>query len=401
MQQIKPAVGHDAGETVNTEKIRKDFPILGKYTYLDSACMALKPRQVVDAMNRYFLEYPACGERSSHRLGNRVTEEFEIARKRIADFIGARREEIVFTKNTTEGINLAASALGLQKSDTVITTDKEHNSNLLPWLRFDCRILQTNNGRFDMEKFHEMMDRNVKAVSVLQTSNIDGMEFPVREIAKVCHDSGSVLVVDGAQSVPHKETDVKKLGCDILAFSGHKMLGPSIGCVYIRKEMAEDMRPFMVGGGTVTNVVDVTPEFMKPPQLFEAGLQDYAGAIGLGAAVDYLEKAGMKNLEKHEAEINTSMTEKIEDVKNVRILGGPAQERGGILSLLINGIDSREAAIMLDSYNVLVRGGYHCCHNWFNANGIKGSVRASAYLYNNEDDAEALASAVKKTADLA
>jgi cysteine desulfurase/selenocysteine lyase len=385
---------------MNTDKIRQDFPVLQKkITYLDSACMALKPVQVVEAMNRYFLEFPACGERSSHRLGRQVTEEFEAARKKIAQFINADPEETIFTKNTTEGLNLISNSLEIGKNDTVITSDKEHNSNFLPWRKFNHLIVKTKDGRFDLDSFQSMMNRSVKIVSLVQTSNIDGMSFPIKEIHKIVHDNGSLFVVDGAQSVPHRETDVRKLGCDVLAFSGHKMLGPSIGCIYIKKDVP--VRPFMVGGGTVLDVRDGNPQYLKPPQMFEAGLQDYAGAIGLGAAVEYIKKTGLKEIERHETDINKAMTEGIKDVRNATILGGPPEERGGVLSFNIKGIDSREAAIMLDSYDVLVRGGYHCCHHWFNSHGIAGSVRASAYLYNNEQDAENFADAVRKIAALA
>ena len=384
--------------SMNVEKLRQDFPVLQKHVYMDSACMSLKPRQVVEAMNRYFLEFPSCGERSSHKLGKMVTEETEKAREKTAKFINAKDDEIIFTKNTTEGLNLAANSLGLREEDVVITSDKEHNSNFLPWRRFDHKIVATKNGELDLKDLESKISKNVKVVAMQQTSNIDGMTFPIKDISKICHDNGSLLVVDGAQSVPHKETDVKKLGCDVLAFSGHKMLGPSIGCVYIKKELSEKMKPFMVGGGTVANVTGGTPHFLKPPHMFEAGLQDYAGIIGLGAAVDYLGKVGLKNIEKHETMLNKAMTEGIEGVKNASILGGSAEERGGILSISIKGMKSTEAAIMLDSHGVLVRGGHHCCHNWFNTNGIGGSVRASLYLYNNEGDAEAFAKAVKKIA---
>ncbi len=386
---------------MNVEKIRQDFPVLQqKIAYLDSACMALKPRQVVEAMGRYFYEFPSCGERSSHRLGRRVTEEFEEARKKTAKFIGAKPEEVAFTRNTTEGINLAANALRLQEGDEVITSDKEHNSNFLPWARFGHKTVTTNNGMLDMENLAEMITKKTKVVSVLHTSNIDGMEFPLKQIGKICRDYGATFVVDGAQGVPHKEIDVKRIGCDILAFSGHKMLGPSIGGVYISGQTAEKMKPFIVGGGTVANVKDGKPEFMKPPHIFEAGLQDYAGALGLAAATDYLRHIGLKNIEKHEACLRRIMTEGIECIKGISIIGGVPEEGGGILSFGINGIDSREAAIMLDSYDVLVRGGYHCCHNWFNTHKINGSVRASLYLYNNENDAEMFVNAVKKISRL-
>ncbi len=386
---------------MNVEKLRQDFPILKKHVYLDSACMSLKPVQVVEAMNRYFLEFPSCGERSSHKLGKMVTEETETARKKIAKFINAKDDEIIFTKNTTEGLNLAANSLDLRKEDIVITSDKEHNSNFLPWRQFNHKIIATRKGMLDLEDFESKMNKNVKAVAIQQASNIDGMTFPIKEISKICHDNGSLIVVDGAQSVPHKETDVRKLGCDMLAFSGHKMLGPSIGCVYIRKGLQEKMKPFMVGGGTVANVIDGKPHFLKPPHMFEAGLQDYAGIIGLGAAADYLDKTGLKNIEKHETMLNEIMTEGIEGIKNVSVLGGSVGERGGILSISINGMKSTEAAIMLDSHGVLVRGGHHCCHNWFNTHGIDGSLRASLYLYNDESDAEAFVKAVKKVAAMA
>ena len=386
---------------MNTDKIRKDFPLLEKnIVYLDSACMSLKPRPVVEAMNDYYYNYPSCGERSAHRLGKKVTEEYETARKKVARFVGAKQEEIIFTRNTTESVNLVANSLKLKPTDTIITSDKEHNSNFLPWLKYHHVIVPTCNGRFDMAAFRNTVNKNVKVVSVVHTSNIDGETFSVKEIGETAHDQGAVFMIDGAQSVPHKETDVKKIGCDVMAFSGHKMLGPSIGCLYIKKEIAEDMEPFMVGGGTVQDVVNGKPIFLKPPEVFEAGLQNYAGAIGLGAAIGYLESIGMKNVEKHETSINKIITEGLSSIKNVTIIAGSPEERGCIVSFNVSGIDSKELAIMLDSYNIMVRGGFHCCHNWFNTHGISGSVRASLYLYNNEVDAEKFVAAVKKVATL-
>lgn len=386
---------------MNTDKIRKDFPILEKgIVYLDSACMSLKPRSVIEAMNDYYYNYPSCGERSSHRLGKKVTEEYEKARKKTARFIGAKTEELIFTRNTTESINLVANSLKLKATDTVITSDKEHNSNFLPWMKYHHVTVPTRNSRFDMAAFRNAINKNVRIVSMVHTSNIDGETFPVKEIGETVHDQGAVFMLDGAQSVPHKEIDVKKLGCDILAFSGHKMLGPSIGCLYVRKEISENMEPFMVGGGTVQDVVKEKPIFLKPPELFEAGLQNYAGAIGLGAAIDYLESVGLKNIEKHEIAINEIITEGLSSIKNAAIIGGSPEERGGIVSFNINGIDSKELAIMLDSYNIMVRGGFHCCHNWFNTHEIRGSVRASLYFYNNKVDAEKFVAAIKKVAGL-
>jgi cysteine desulfurase / selenocysteine lyase len=384
---------------MKTEKIREDFPVLQKkIAYLDSACMTLRPKQVIEAMNRYYLEFPACGERSSHQLGRRVTEEYSSARKKIAKFIGAKENEIIFTKNTTEGLNLAANSIGLKSNDTVITTDKEHNSNFLPWKKFDHRIIETSN-EMDLGKLNEMMSKNVKVVSSVHASNIDGMTFPIKEMTKIVHDHGALMIIDGAQSVPHKEIDVKKLDCDMLAFSGHKMLGPSTGCLYVKSGI--ELKPFLVGGGTVSDVVNGEPKYLKPPEMFEAGLQNYAGAMGLAAAVDYISSIGLKNIEKHEIELNEVLSEEISQMQNVAILGGTPEERGGIVSFTIKGIDSREAAIMLDSYNVLVRGGFHCCHHWFNTRKLNGSVRTSLYLYNNENDIQMLVTAMKKLVLLA
>jgi cysteine desulfurase/selenocysteine lyase len=385
---------------MNVDKIREDFPVLAKgFAYIDSACMSLKPRQVVEAMNRYYYEFPACGERSSHRLGKIVTEECAQARKKIARFIGAKEHEIVFTKNTTEGLNLAANSLGLKSEDIVVTSDKEHNSNFLPWIRFNHKIVPTEKGIIDVDTISSQL-YGASVLALLHTSNIDGMSFPIKEAAKVAHDNNALFVVDGAQSAPHKEIDVKKLGCDFFSFSGHKMLGPSIGVLYINESIHNRLKPFLVGGGTVQNVLEGVPKYMHVPEVFEAGLQNYAGAIGLKAAVEYLEKVGLKNIEKHETELNRKATNEIENIPGVSILGGAAEERGGIISMDIKEINSSEASIMFDSHGVLVRGGMHCCHNWFNTHRINGSVRASLYLYNNESDIEKLVEATKKVSML-
>ena len=377
---------------MNTDKIREDFPVLKKHKYLDSACMSLKPISVVKEMERYYLEFPACGERSSHKLGKKVTDEFEKARKNIAKFIGAKEEELIFTKNTTEGLNLAANSLKLKKDDAVITSDKEHNSNFLPWLKFKHKALSSENFLESLEK------EKFNVVSVVHSSNIDGSQFPIREISKIAHDNGAICVVDGAQSAPHKEIDVKKLGCDIFAFSGHKMLGPSIGCLYIRKDLAEEMEPFIKGGGTVVNVNDGNPKYMQAPQKFEAGLQNYAGAMGLRAAVEYLEKVGMKNIEQHENKLKKIMSDGLGSIDKIKFVG--EQNKSGVLSFNVGKIPSTEASIMFDSFSVLLRGGFHCCHNWFNIKKINGSVRASLYFYNNENDVDSLINAAKSIAKM-
>ncbi len=395
---------------MNPDKIREDFPILHKkingkpIIYFDNACMSLKPKQVIEAMNEYFEEYPACVGRSSHKLSNTATEKYNEARERVANFINARHNEIIFTKNTTESLNLVANCLDLKKGDVVITTDKEHNSNLVPWqlLREKKGIIHKivrlkGDGTFDTDEFERLMSNDVKLVSMVHASNIDGSVIPAKEIAKIAHDYGALVMLDGAQSVPHKKIDVKKIDADFLAFSGHKMLGPSIGVLYGKYSLLESLEPFMVGGDTVEFTTYESHKFLKPPEKFEAGLQNYAGAIGLGAATEYLNRIGMENTEKHEHELNKNIMEKIENIDGIEIIAS----NGGIISFNINGMEFHDVALMLDeTANIAVRSGQHCVHSWFNANKIKGFVRASLYLYNTESEGDIFSESLKKIVKL-
>jgi len=381
---------------MDTDKIRQDFPVLKKgYVYLDSACMSLKPEQVVNAVCKYYHENPACAGRSSHKLGNAVTAEVASARETVAKFIGAKRpEEIIFTKNTTESINLVAHSLDFKGA--VLQTDKEHNSNLLPWLVRGCKhmiVKSRPDGTFDLDAFEGSLD-GVGLVSMVHTSNLDGTTIPVDNIIKIAHDHGALVLLDGAQSVPHKPVDVRKLNVDLLAFSGHKMLGPTgVGVLYAKADLLEKMRPFMVGGDTVLNSTYTSYEMMKPPEKFEAGLQNYAGIIGLGAAVEYLKKAGLKNVEKHEDELNGRITDALHGKVD---LIGPREGRSGIFSFNVRGANPHEVALFLNNANIMVRSGMHCVHSWFNAHGMKGSVRASLYLYNTKEDCDRFVDAVEK-----
>ncbi len=395
---------------MNPDKIREDFPILHKkingkpIIYFDNACMSLKPKQVIEAMNEYFEKYPACVGRSSHKLSNMATEKYNEARKKVADFINAKHNEIVFTKNTTESLNLVANTLKLKKGDVVITTDKEHNSNLVPWQLLRERkgiihkvVKSGNDGAFDIDGFEKMMDKDVKLVSMVHTSNIDGSTIPAKEIAKIAHDHGALVMLDGAQSVPHKKTDVKKIDADFLAFSGHKMLGSSIGVLYGKYHLLEGLEPFIVGGDTVEYTTYESHKFLKPPEKFEAGLQNYAGAIGLGAATEYLNKIGMENVERHEHELNKYIMALIGNIDGIKIIAS----NGGIISFNINGMEFHDVALMLDEMaNIAVRSGQHCVHSWFNANKIKGFVRASLYLYNTKNEGDIFADNLKNIVKL-
>lgn len=394
---------------MNIEKIRKDFPIFEKnITYMDSACVSLKPRQVVEAMNAYYYEFPACAGRSMHKLGKRVTDEIHKSRKTIAKYFNAKTEEIVFTRNTTEGINLVANSLGLKKGDKVITTDKEHNSNLLPWQKLSKEgivheiIKSKDDNIFDMDSFEEKV-KGAKLVSVVHTSNLDGVTNPVQEIIKIAHDNGAIVMLDGAQSAPHKEINLKKLDVDLFACSGHKMLGPSgIGMLYAKSDILDKLNTFLVGGDTVSDTTYTTAEFEKPPEKFEAGLQNYAGIIGFSEAVNYLKRVGVKNIEAHEHKLNKKVTEGLLDLGNIEIFGpeDPSQ-RSGIVSFQMKNRDSHEIALMLDSSaNIMIRSGAHCVHSWFNAHNLEGSARASLYLYNTEEECDKLIHEITKISKL-
>lgn len=404
---------------MDVEKIRQDFPVLQKnikgkpLIYMDSACMSLKPRQVIDAIVRYYQEFPACAGRSNHGLSNQVEEARQKARQTMQKFIGAKKsEEVIFTRNATEGLNLVTSSLGLGKGDVVLTTDREHNSNLLPAQQLQKRVgaehkvcLSDNEHMFSLDNFQDMLNRDVNLVSMVYTSNLDSYTLPVKEIIKMSHDNSSLVLLDAAQAAPHHEIDVRKLGVDFLAFSGHKMLGPTgTGVLYVNSRHYEGnsdfagLQPFLVGGETVEWSTYQEHKFLKPPEKFEAGLQNYAGEIGLAAAAEYLKKVGMTNIEKHEQALTSGLHDALCSLDGVRIVGVQRPEcRGGITSFVIEGMGYHDVAMLLDrNHNIATRSGQHCVHSWFRAHGIEGSVRASLYLYNTEKEVETLITALEE-----
>ncbi|MCM0083012.1 cysteine desulfurase [Geomonas sp. Red32] len=398
---------------MDLEAIRQDFPMLQAkrdrrpVVYLDNACQTLRPAKVIEVMDRYYQETSACGGRSMHRLANEVASQCEAARETVARFLNAsRKEEIVFTRNTTEGINLVANSLPLGKGDVVLIGDKEHNSNLLPWQMLakrrgiEIRIARSrDDNTFDLDRFSSYLDDRVKLVALGLCSNLDGVAIPAAEIIRKARANGSLVLLDAAQAAPHQRLDVKALDVDFLSFSGHKVLGPSgTGVLYGKYRHLEEMQPFMVGGGTVSSSSYDGCEFLPPPEKFEAGLADYAGIIGLGAAIDYLEKIGFKNIQRQDLLLNSHLTAGLEGLKRFRILG-PAdpEKRGGILSLAVEGIDPHRIALMLDQMaDVMVRSGQHCVHSWFNAHGLPGSLRASVYFYNTVEETGIFLDALRK-----
>ncbi|MCZ7356079.1 MAG: cysteine desulfurase [Candidatus Methanoperedens sp.] len=407
---------------MDIQKIRRDFPALskkwnGKYPiYFDNACMTMKPGQVMDAMNEYYNEYPVCGGRSLHRMAKRVDEKVTWARDKFQKFLGAERpEEIIFTRNTTEGLNLVANCLDFKEGDIVITTDREHNSNLIPWQVQTHRkgirhivVYSNPDNTFDLRGFEETMNktRNVRLVSMVHTSNLDGYTIPAKEIIKIAHDHGAIVMLDGAQSAPHKPVDVRGLDVDFFALSVHKMLGPSgMGVLYGKYDLLEEIAPFIVGGDTVSDTTYEGAKFLPPPEKFEAGLQNYAGIIGSGAAVDYLANVGLSNIVKHEEVLNRIITDGIKDIDGLKIIGPQdPRQRSGIISFTVEfpkGGDAHDIAIVLDeTENMAVRSGAFCVHSWFNYRKCEAAVRASLYLYNTEDEAKKFVDALRKIISL-
>jgi cysteine desulfurase / selenocysteine lyase len=394
---------------MDLRKTRQDFPILQdkKIVYFDNACQSLRPKSVIDAISQYYLKMSACSGRSMHHLAAEVTQGVDEARSKTAKFFGAsRKEEIIFTRNTTEGINLVAHSLGLKRGDSILVTDKEHNSNLIPWQILAKRegvevkvLASRDDNTFDMEAYEKEIDQGVKLVSFGYTSNLDGVTLPVSEVVKKAHQKGALVLLDAAQTAPHQSIHVKGLDVDFLALSGHKMLGPSgMGVLYGKYSLLEKLDPFLVGGETVASSTYTSCEFLPPPEKFEGGLQDYAGILGMGAAVNYLDKIGFSAIQKQEEQLNTRITAGILDIPGLKLIGPQDPKlRGGILSFYIEKIDSHRIALMLDQMaNIQVRSGQHCVHSWFNAHQIWGSVRASLYFYNTEEEADLFISSLKK-----
>jgi len=398
---------------MNIEKIRKDFPLLQEQShrkpivYFDNACQTLRPTSVIQAIDEYYLKYSTCGGRSMHHLGEEVTHRCDNSRAAVAKFLNAsRKEEIIFTRNTTEGINLVSNSLDFQSGDVVLISDKEHNSNLIPWQMLSKkknikirRVEYLPDGIFDLNGYKTALNEKVKLISLGFTSNLDGVTIPAEEIIKLAHRNGALVLLDAAQTAPRQKIDVHNLDVDFLAFSGHKILGPSgTGVLYGKYALLEKLEPFMVGGDTVAFSTYDSCQFLPPPAKFEAGLQDYAGIFGLAEAVNYLMRIGFDDIQKQETNLNEFITNGINDIPHLKIIG-PADPklRGGIVTFYLDGVDSHQVALMLDQMaNIQIRSGQHCVHSWFNAHQIAGSARASLYFYNTIEEAEFFTQNLKK-----
>lgn len=394
------------------DSVRNDFPTMRKDrgVYLDSSCQSLRPDSVIEAVVEYYEDFPVCGGRSVHHLANELSVRIDETREKLASFFNASGpNSFVFTKNSTEALNTVAYGFGLSKGDAVVTTDSEHNSNYVPWLcmkkAFGLGMRRSESGRdgmFDIESFKSVMDRDVKLVSVTQCSNVTGCTVPIEDVAEIAHDCGAKILVDGSQAAPHMKVDMKDSDVDFYAMSVHKMLGPSgMGLLYGKEEALEELRPRLYGGGMVGLVTYDDADFAPVPDRFEAGLQNYSGILGTKAAVEYLEKVGMENIRKHDAELLRYMYEKVRDIESLHIVGPEdPSKRSSLMSFNIDGLGSHDIAMMLDSIDgIMVRSGMHCAHPFFVSRETEGSVRASVYLYNNREDIDRFAAALHKIAE--
>lgn len=394
---------------IEIERIRKDFPILDRETkpgtkliYFDSAATSQKPLAVIEAMNDYYRSYNANIHRGVHTLAEEATARYEESRGKVARFIGAKKaSELVFTRNTTESINLVAYSWGrskLKKGDLVILTEMEHHSNLVPWQMLASEIgirLEfipvTDNGLLDLSGFDSLLEQKPKLVSFMHVSNVLGTINPVKEITQKAHSAGALVLVDGAQSVPHIPVLVTDLGVDFYAFSGHKMLGPTgIGGLWAKEEILKEMPPFLGGGDMIKRVYLRSFTANEIPHKFEAGTAQIAEAIGLGAAVDYLSSIGMEKIEKIEREVTAYAYEQMKQISGIRILGPDITEKGGVLSFVLGNIHPHDVAQILDDDGIAVRAGHHCAMPLHDRYNIPATTRASFYIYNTKQEVDQL-----------
>lgn len=401
------------------EKIRADFPILHQdhhegvpLVFLDNAASSQKPNQVIDAMTDYYRNYHANVHRGIHKLSEEATEAYEGARKKITKFINSPSyRQVIFTRGTTESINLVAYTWGrkhLQAGDVVLSTQMEHHSNIVPWqiLAEEKGIVVKyipilENGTLDLDAYQQLLtDNPVKLVTVVHSSNVLGTVNPVKEMAKTAHEHGALILVDGAQSVPHMPVDVQDLDCDFLAFSSHKMAGPTgIGLLYGNRDVLDSMPPYQGGGDMISRVTFEGSSWNDLPYKFEAGTPSIAEAIGLGVAVDYLSAIGMEKIHQYEQIITAYALERLEEVSGLTLYGPDASQKGAVASFTLDGVHAHDVAQILDSHGVAVRAGHHCTMPLHDILCVTATARASFYIYNTFEEVDKLVVALEKVKD--
>ena len=397
---------------LDISQIRNDFPAYKKkdenFIYLDSASTSQKPELVIDSISSYYSSYSANIHRALYEIGEKATDKYESVREKVRQFINVPDSHVVvFTKGTTESINLIAYAWGsnnLSNDDQILITEMEHHSNIVPWQLLCSRSNATLNyipikkdGTLELEKLKESISLKPKLISLTHQSNVFGTINPINDIITESKKVGAITVIDGAQAVPHMKVDIKNLDCDFYAFSGHKMLGPTgVGVLIARKNILEKMDPFM-GGGEMINTVNMDKStWNEVPWKFEAGTPNIAQVIGLGASIDYLEKIGIENIHQHEQELLHYGLKLLEQNKNVNLYGG-AENRGGVIPFNVKNIHPHDLAKFLDTDGICIRAGHHCAQPIMNKLEISATARASFYLYNTKEDIEKLVEGIEKT----
>lgn len=399
---------------IEVEKIRKDFPILDQIVndeplvYLDNAATTQKPKAVLEAVNRYYQEDNANVHRGVHTLAERATASYEAARETVRRFINASSiKEVLFTRGTTTGLNWIGRFAEeiLEEGDEVLISIMEHHSNILPWQEA-CRkagaklvYVYLKDGGLDLEDFRKKLTDRTKFVSIAHASNVLGVINPVQEIAQLAHEKGAIVVVDGAQSVPHMKIDVQKLDADFFVFSGHKMAGPTgIGVLYGKEQYLNQMSPVEFGGEMIDFVYEQSATWKELPWKFEAGTPNMAGAIGLAAAIDYLEAIGMDAIERHEQDLIAYVFPKLQAIEGLKIYGSQdLAKRSGVISFNLGDLHPHDLATALDYEGVAVRAGHHCAQPLIQYLGVPATARASFYLYNTKEDCDKLVEALIKT----
>jgi cysteine desulfurase/selenocysteine lyase len=414
-------------DALDVDAVRADFPILARtvrggsaLVYLDSANTSQKPRQVIDTLTEFYERHNANIHRATHELGEEATEAYEGARIKVARFIGTPDEtEVIFTKNVSEAINLvaysignatagragsAASPLRLREGDEILITEMEHHSNIVPWQllceRTGARLRWfsvTREGRLDLSDADELINSRTRLVALAHQSNVLGTVNPVTQIAERAHAAGALVLVDAAQSAPHGLVDVASLGADLVGFTGHKMCGPTgIGVLWGRRELLEELPPFLGGGEMIESVWMDHSTFAPPPHKFEAGTMPIAQAVGLGAAVDYLTALGPDRIQAHEQELLEHALPALAEIDGLRVLGPTeAVDRGGAISFTLDGVHPHDLSQVLDDRGIAVRAGHHCAWPLHRAMGVQASSRASFYLYNTHAEVDALADGIR------
>ncbi|RBP91312.1 cysteine desulfurase/selenocysteine lyase [Cytobacillus firmus] len=401
---------------MNAREIRQMFPILDQevngrpLVYLDSSATSQKPVPVIEALDKYYREYNSNVHRGVHTLGTRATDGYEGAREKVRKFINAKStEEVIFTRGTTTSINTVAASYGrvnLSEGDEIVISYMEHHSNIIPWQQVAKQTGATlkylplqEDGTISLEDVRETVTADTKIVSIMQVSNVLGVMNPIKEIAKIAHENGAIMVVDGAQSAPHMKIDVQDLDCDFLAFSGHKMCGPTgIGVLYGKKKHLEKMEPVEFGGEMIDFVGLYESTWKELPWKFEGGTPIIAGAIGLGAAIDFLEQIGLDKIEAYEHKLAAYAMEKMSAIDGMTIYGPKdASKRAGLVTFNIDDVHPHDVATVLDAEGIAVRAGHHCAQPLMKWLKVSATARASFYLYNTEEDIDKLVSGLVKT----